>query len=178
MKGTEATGCISLRTRYALHEVPIEQYPSTYTHCLHSTASCFQLRRQTWESYVGVPQDRSLSPRHLGCLALIKPFNFLCLLVSWSSSPVVLLFIHTPWQVASSLGILFSSITVTFAGWLGQLHRAMLLLGSQIVISRWFELPCSLVRDSGRESRKLFYCVCLEPKRELTSLVLYLLQSV
>lgn len=97
--------------------------------------------------------------------------------ITLSSPPLVLWFIQAPICAASSLGILLLNhcdfhqmIRNTKQSWL-------MLLCSQILISRWFVLPSSLVCKDRRGSSKISF-VCLEPNKELTCLAQYLLQSV
>lgn len=79
---------------------------------------------------------------------------------TWSSPLLALSFIQAPLYI-------FLLKHHTSHWMIGKPKKGwLMLLHSQILISRWFVVPSSLVCRDGRGSQKL--CLCLEPNKELS----------
>lgn len=144
-------------------QVAEKEYPSLPQDCVFTASSFSQLQKRAVDS--NIQEDTNKTLAGFSFLSVLHDFCS-SLITTWSSPLLALSLIPAPLYAANSLGISLPKhhashwmIGKTKQGWL-------MLLRSQILISRWFVLLSSLVCWDGRGSQKLF--LCLEPNKELT----------
>lgn len=142
------------------HEWPHLPCRWTVLHCLRTVSSQHLLSSSSRREERGAPSKRTPHLKTLAGFPSCQTAAPAALWSTWSSPLLALSFIQAPLYI-------FLLKHHTSHWMIGKPKKGwLMLLHSEILISRWFVVPSSLVCRDGRGSQKL--CLCLEPNKELS----------